>query len=222
MIRKSLNFMSGIIAISLLLAGCTTSPKVFSDFDPRHDFSKDKTFTWVHEPPLLRAGDYPLSALAEAKMTEAIKAEFIAKGYEFVDNTKQADLAVVYTMGARDKIQVIRYPVPYYRHRYDWGWGAHYFPYFIHYPFHRDRVYMEELRTYTDSTIAMDIFNAKTNTPIWHTIASKRMSRRKLDDRGRNAAEIAQQLLQHFPLVGCQPEISKQCRPFNIHEQNRQ
>lgn len=221
MFQKMLETVTVAGMISLFLAACAGSPKVFSDFDPRHDFTRDKTFTWVHLPPLLRAGDYPLSALAEESMTEAIKAEFNAKGYNFVERKEDADLAVVFTMGARDKIEVIRYPVSYYRHRYDWGWGAHYFPYFIHYPFHRDHVYMEELRTYTDSMIALDVFSTKTNKPIWHTTLSERTSSRKLDDRGRNATEIAINLLQHFPLIGCEPVVSKECRPFNINEQNR-
>ncbi|MGK0374998.1 MAG: hypothetical protein ACJA2E_001473, partial [Arenicella sp.] len=89
----------------LILPGCASKSKVFSDFDPRHDFSQDRTFTWVQDPPMLRAGDYIVSPLAESRMTAAIKGELIAKGYSFVTDQSEADFSVLYTMARATKFK---------------------------------------------------------------------------------------------------------------------
>jgi len=208
---------SSLILVLLLLNACATKPAVFSDFDARHDFSQDKTISWTQDPPMLRSGNYPISALAEMRMTTAIKNEFIAKGYEFVDSAEIADLGVAYTMGAREKIEIVEYDSPYYRYYPGWGWGHYYFPYFVHFPFdHGDRYrYTERLpRSYTRGTIAIDIFDTKTKQPVWHTKASKRLSSKDLDTNIKNATEIAQKLLADFPEIGCKPEVSDKCQPF--------
>jgi predicted heme/steroid binding protein len=197
----------------LILPGCASKSKVFSDFDPRHDFSQDRTFTWVQDPPMLRAGDYIVSPLAESRMTAAIKGELIAKGYTFVTDQSEADFSVLYTMGARDKIQIRDRPNPYYSHRTDWGWGAYYFPYFIYFPF--ESRYRGDINTYISGTIAVDMFEVKRKQPIWHTTASNHLSNNDLKSNAKNAKEIALSLLQHFPVIGCKIEISTECKPFD-------
>lgn len=208
---------SSILACGLLLlSACASTPTVFSDFDARHDFSKDKTISWIHTPPVLISSDYPISDLGQSRMTGAIKSELESKGYSFVDDIKDADLGLIYTMGAREKIELVEYESSYYRYYADWGWGMYYFPYFAHFPMKNARPrYSERLpRSYTKGTIAVDIFDTKTKKPIWHTKASKRLSPQDLDSNIENATDIAQKLLADFPLIGCNPVISKQCKPF--------
>lgn len=217
MIRYKLLLLSLLILGTLAMSGCASTPTVYSDFDQRHDFTQDKTFSWVDDKPMLRAGSFPVSAIAEQRMTNAIKNTMIAKGYLFVENADEADLSLVYTMGARKEIEIVNSSSGYYRHRTDWGWGAYYFPYFVHFPFgsypHSRR--FEYPRMYTQGTIALDIFNAKTKTPVWHSKASKRLSRKDLGTHARNADKIATQLLKHFPEVGCEVEVTPECQPFN-------
>lgn len=216
MIRTKLIKLTVLCLVTIALAGCASKAKVFSDFDARHDFSQDRTFTWVQNPPMLRAGDYIVSALTETRMTSAIKNEFISKGYMFVEDQAEANFSVLYTMGARDQIDIIERRNSYYSHRNDWGWGAYYFPYFLHFPFDYDSRTSEfDISRYTAGTIALDIFDAKTKQPIWHTKSSKRLSAKELNSHAENANQIAISLLQHFPLVGCEVEVSKECKPFN-------
>ncbi|MFT6408940.1 MAG: hypothetical protein ACJAQ6_002362 [Arenicella sp.] len=203
-----------LLIVLLTLSGCASKPTIYSDFDSRHSFAQNKTFTWVQDPPLLRAGNYIVSALAESRMTAAIRAELVNKGYTFVETIDDADLSVVYTMGARDKIEFVSSNRGFYNHRNDWGWGAYYFPYFVHFPFDRGRRYQDDLRSYTKGDIAIDIFETETMQPVWHTKASKKLSRKDLNSEAKNAEEIAMRLLQHFPLVGCVAVASEQCRPF--------
>lgn len=213
MIRYKLILLSFLALALLILSGCATKPSVFSDFDASHDFTKDKTFTWVQDPPMLKSGDYLVSPIAEARMTAAIKKEFEDKGYQFVSDDQNADFSVTYTMGARDHIEIVEY---YNRYYVDWRWGQYYFPYFLHFPFNNHhRRYRDFLpRTYTDGAIAIDVFDARSQQPIWHAKASKRLSAKDLDSDLNSATDIAVKLLYDFPWKGCKPIVTVQCRPF--------
>lgn len=152
---------------------------------------------------MMKSGDYDISPLAEQRMTNAIISELEIKGFTFIDNIDNADFTVVYTMGARDKINVDSYSDKYYRTRVNWGWGAYYYPYFKHYPFGRYsvNVYHEIPRAYTEGSIAIDIYDAKTQQPIWHSKASKKLSSKDLNSNASNAFEVAQKLLANFPPI---------------------
>ncbi len=214
MIRYKLLLIILLVVVLTALSGCASKPKVFSDFDSREDFTQFKTFSWVQKPPMLKAGDYHLSALAEVRMTAAIKGELIMHNYEFVEDPADADFTVLYTMGARDKIVLVEKGTGYYADRVDWGWGSYYYPYFLHFPFGKRPGSSTDLREYPEGTIALDIFNARTKKPIWHTVATKRLSKKDLRSHAKNAEEIAEQLLQHFPNRGCEVEETPECKPF--------
>jgi hypothetical protein len=67
-------------------------------------------------------------------------------------------------VGTRDKIRVSSYPVNY---PGTWGWhvyGSHY--------------YIREVsaHSYTEGTLGVDIFDGKTNKPVWHGWAEKTIS----------------------------------------------
>ena len=195
-----MNKLISTLSILILLSGCVSTPKVFTDYDERRDFSGYKTFSWVHDPPMLQAGDYPVSPLAEKRMTNAIKEQLIKKGFTFVEQPQDADFTVVFTMGARDKIEIVRRSSGYYHHRVYWGWGYYYYPHFVYYPFDPGRyAYTEVPRTYTRGSIAIDIFDAKTEEPVWHSKASKRLTTRDLQSNAKNAPDIARRLLACFP-----------------------
>ena len=200
-----------------VLSGCASKPLVFADFDGRHDFTKAQTFSWVEDPPMLKAGNYYVSPLAEKRLTQSIRNERVAKGYQFIDDVEKADFSVLYTMGARDKIEVRYYTArDYYRDRYDWGWGASYYPYYLHYPFGHGADYYEVPHMYTEGSIAVDIFNAATRQPIFHARTSKRLSNTDIDSDGMTAVEIIGELLADFPAVGCEPVVTEQCQPFKL------
>jgi hypothetical protein len=76
----------------------------------------------------------------------------------------------------------------------------------------RDRLHIS---TYTNGTIAVDMFDVTSKQPIWHAKWSKHLSRKQRQSIGKNAEQIAFLLLKHFPVIGCKIETSKQCRPFD-------
>jgi hypothetical protein len=205
MIRNKLSLLAVLCLAMLILPGCASQAKVLSDFDSRHDFTQNRTFTWAQDPPMLRSGDYIVPDLTEARMTAAIKGELIAKGYTFVEDQANADFSVIYTMGARDKTKILERPNAYYTHQADSGWAA---PYLIQ---HNSDIMPY---TYTVGVTAVYMFGVKTKQPISHAKSTKRLSNKDLRSNGKNAVEMASSLLQHFPVIGCEIGISKECKQF--------
>ena len=91
--------MLGVTALAR--AGCSTTPKVFSDFDPEQSFDSYQTFSWISDNPMTVAGDRGPNPIVAARLKAAIQEEFERKGFEFVAKPADADIVVAWTVGAR-------------------------------------------------------------------------------------------------------------------------
>lgn len=187
-----------LMVVFLIVASC--APSVYSDTDPSFNFAGVRTFTWAKNPPIVTSGEYPISALATAKMTTAIKNELEAKGYRFVSSSRNADVAVSYTLGARDKIELRQYPSTYIGSYNSWGWGGRYYGYGYRPPF-GSLPQTREVEV-TIGTLALDMFDTKTRRPVWHSQVSKRLSDAEV--AGTSDAlilEAARSVLSQYPVL---------------------
>lgn len=183
------------IAALVFLSACATNSTVFSDYDPNQKFESYKRFAWSGEEPGLVSGTYPVSAIAKSKINLSIKAELEERGFIFTDDSSDADFLVSFTLGARDKIAT-RLDTQYRADPNAWRWGRAYYPYYF-----PDVVPVTVKETYqfTEGSIAVDIFDAKDNRPVWHSSASKRLSRKQLAGSENKQRETAKALLAGFP-----------------------
>lgn len=196
---NALTRYAALALMALLVSAC--APTVYSDSDPNEDFSDLRTFTWAKNPPLIKTGDHPISALVAANMTEALKAEFQRKGYSFV-SSGAADFSVSYTMGARDKIELRQYPAPYVGSYNSWTWGRGYYGpgYRAPYGGFGPPITTTEPVTVTEGTLSVDAFDVSTRRPIWHAQASRRLSNSELAGASQQRlAEAAATILADFP-----------------------
>lgn len=198
MMLNSLKYLVALVGI-VLVSAC--APTVYTDADPSKDFSTLRTFSWANLPPLIKTGDHPVSALTEANVTNALRAELERKGYQFV-SSGAADFAVSYTMGARDKIELRQYPVSYTSTYSTWGWGGRYYgrgyrgPYGTFGP----PVTTTEAVNVTEGTLSVDVFDVASRRPIWHAQASRRLSASELSTVSEErSSEIAATILSEFP-----------------------
>ncbi|WP_299193959.1 DUF4136 domain-containing protein [uncultured Litoreibacter sp.] len=186
----------------LILSACDIEPEVFTDYDTNQDFSGYKTFAWSSNSPLVNSGEYPISPLAERRMTGAIQAVFKGKGYRFTSNRSNADFVVSYTMGARDKILVREYP-DLFRDTYsDWDWGQPYYGVGYRPPLRSPilRQTRTEIDEFAQGTLSIDVFDLKRRTPVWHAQASKRLSQEELNrPSGSGFVDAASVVLDSFP-----------------------
>ena len=155
------------LALSVVLASCA-GLRAGSDYYAEADFGGYQTFAWVDESPLIRpqSSRVEISPLTIRRIREAVENELRAKGFELTDR-QTADFAVSFTVGARDLLAVTDYP-PFYRGR--WNWRAPYYGASV------------DVQTYTEGTLAVDVFDNETRQPVWHGWARKRITGSDVDD----------------------------------------
>ncbi|HEU4590180.1 MAG TPA: DUF4136 domain-containing protein [Steroidobacteraceae bacterium] len=169
-----------------LLAACATSIHARSDHDARNDFSRYQSFAWIAEDPLItpQGSAEHVSPLNRRRIVEAIESQLTAKGFSKAADASSADFILSFTVGARDRIDVQSYPV---RYRGYWGWGTTYVG---------DNA---NVSTYREGTLAIDVFDGRSNQPVWHGWATKRVTDRDVENAAQLIPQAVAAILAEFP-----------------------
>ena len=179
--------------ILVMLVGCAATPPVI-DYDPTIDFTGYKTFAFIGEHPLLRGvGAEEGSPLLEGRLMQLTENILSARGFKLVADRESADIAVGFTVGGREKIQVNSYPEPYrpYYGGYGRGWGGAYYA----------TPTSTTVRQYTEGTLSVDIYDVSQHKPIWHGIATKRITDKMQKNPQETITEIVTGILATFPPI---------------------
>ena len=177
-----------LILVGAFLSGCATI-RSGAHHDESASFDDYQSFAWIADDPLILGGgsDQPISALAKKEITQSIENELIAKGFVYQQDPDQADFVVAYTVGTRDRIVATSYPMAY---RGVWGWhlyGSYYYQTEV------------EHRTYTEGTLGIDIFDGKSNEPVWHGWASKSVTSADRNDPSPAILKAVAAIIKRFP-----------------------
>jgi len=198
-------FKKAIITIlfGALLAGCSSSAplKTSSAVNPEINISEYKTFSWISEQPYIPSGTF-LADSTRDRIKAKIYNELINKGYVFVYDPMAADFVVSYTIGSRKEINAKSYPT-YYQSGWNlgtayWGGGGVYIPG----TYSRGARYTgttTNIRTYTEGTLAIDVFDVKMAQGAWHGVGLKEITssdRKNVDPLVREAVT---KILKAFP-----------------------
>ena len=146
-----------IALLALAAAACESKPTVNSDIAPSANFGSYQTYEWVYRAP--PSGMNPINY---DRIKSAIDGQMAAKGYSSVDSG--ADMAIVFTVGSREKVRVTDMG-PYYG-----GWGGYYRG---GYGAYGGGTSVDQ---YTEGTLAIDVFDVKSKQPVWHGTAKQRIS----------------------------------------------
>jgi hypothetical protein len=175
----------GLLLLALLTSCATTFP-VRTDFDRQADFSGYRTFTWISDNPLIvpDGGNPEISPLTRSRIVTAIENELERKGYVKAARGQNADFAVGFTVGTRDRIDIDSYPSAY---RGSWYW-RHSFWYY-------------DVRTwhYQEGMLAIDVFDQATHRPVWHGFTSKRITSGDRENPAPVIREAVAAILAKFP-----------------------
>ena len=163
-----------LFAIVLVLFTTSTllAQKVSVDWDHDADFSKYKAYAWIESKS-------PGSELAAKRIVAAIESQLETRGLQKTQGN-DPDLAVVYNVGAKERVSVEGYNYGYGRYR--WGGGT------VRY----------DTTTYTEATMVVDLVDAKTHSLIWRGTASDTVS----DNPEKNAKKIskaAEKMFKKYP-----------------------
>jgi hypothetical protein len=173
-----------MLTTAAVLSGCS-SVSVHSDFNSSADFSEYRTFSYISSKPLLVADVAAVSPLLEGRLMKITRAELAAKGYRYTDDRDAADFVISFTLGARDKIRINSYPSTY-RGAYYGGWAA---------PYHSE----VDVRNYTEGTLALDLFDVKSKSPVWHGWAVNSITAQERANPEPLLKEIVGSILEQFP-----------------------
>lgn len=176
-----------------MLSACASGPNVYTDFDPQQDFSEYKTFTWISDQPLKMQTEAIISPLVEKRIINAVKATMEAKGYIYVEFLDDADMALSFTVGSREKIRTLIEPN--FMVTNAWRWGGHYWGF-------NAPVYTESTRIYNEGSLAIDVFDNVRKQPVWHGVSSKNLTRERKAGEAEFINQAVTNTLASFPNQG--------------------
>jgi hypothetical protein len=142
-------------AMALLAVAATARAETKSDYDKEYDFAKLKTFDFKQQArPPVRDTHGP-NSLWNRRIGDELARDLSADGFQRT-TAGDPDFLVAYSMGARERADVryLGYGFPRWGwHRWGWaGWGPDFDVWRI---------------PYTQSTLVVDIIDARTNMLVW-------------------------------------------------------
>jgi Domain of unknown function (DUF4136) len=191
---KKIFFYGLLAAGSLGLGACTTLP-VTTDVNPHYSVANCRSYVFAQEH--VANVDQPAAfgnPLNADRLRAAIEANIAARGVQRVSDRAAADCVVGYAMGTRQVFDDyyagwgVGWGYGWGRRGYGWGgWGY-------------DGPWVTN-----ETRIAVDVFDAKSNKPIWHAAVSQTM----YDLTGPKAQAKIQAataaIFTKFPVVASQP-----------------
>ena len=117
-VRHMERWMAGLVVLGII--GCTPAIKVSYDSDPNADFRTFERFSWISDYPVIAPETDLLIEYRSQPVMQATRDVLSSKGYAFVDDRRQADFVVSFTMGdVGGQLVETAYP-PEYQGRWYW------------------------------------------------------------------------------------------------------
>lgn len=174
---------AGLVLCLLLLAGCTATPRSYSDFDPGTDFSGYRSFSWISASPLYVDSPNPVSPALEGVLMQEVRAYLTSRGFTYRDQAADADFVIAFTLGSQVGVQTANYPGRYGDANIvgeDW---------------------QPETGTqdYTEVSLAIDIFDRASAQKKWMGWSEQELTMTDRLHQQSLAREAVRRILAHFP-----------------------
>lgn len=187
-----------LVTVALALAGCASTPVVYTDFDHAAQFANYHTYRWSDEAPGQAA------PLMQQRIVEAIDAQLHAKGWTRIADG-DPDVIVSAKVAHRQEYRIDSYYPTWGWGGYGWGgwgwggwgyggWGPYWGPGWG-YAGGWDSSYV---RAYIVGTLSVDMFDARTKRAIWSGTAESTVH----NDPMKQTADInfaVQKMFAAFP-----------------------
>jgi hypothetical protein len=144
------------IAAAAALLACAAHANVSTEFDPKADYARYRTWAWIpQEPGEEQAPAVRNPAVAELIRT-AVARELPARGL-VPANGAEPDLLVAFHGVARDRVEVTNY-----------GYAVPVGPYGMY----GAPMYATDVRQYREGTLVLDLVDARTKQLVWRGVAT--------------------------------------------------
>ncbi len=166
----------------LSISACATTLKSSVDVAEQAQFGELKTYAWITDQPFFAsnaASPEVVNPLNEQRIRAALEQTLQHKGYRQV-GIDQADFVVAFTLGARERVRVQQYYNDFGYRYYGYHQGFSRFSRFGRFnrfgPGYGGFAPSVSVRTFTEGTLVVDIFENTEKQAIWHGSATKRLS----------------------------------------------
>ncbi|MGV3639021.1 MAG: DUF4136 domain-containing protein, partial [Adhaeribacter sp.] len=143
----------------LLLASCSPSINVSSDYDIATNFREFKTFGWYQDKAKAKSDSAGYDTFFDKRMKKAIETQLKTQGLSYA--ASNPDVYVNYQAGFSNESRV--------RNNYPYGYG------YWGYPFGGTSV-----QQYKEGTITIDLVDVKKNELLWRGIGEMEVNTRNI------------------------------------------
>ena len=167
------------LLIVLSISACATTLRSSVDIAEQAEFAELKTYAWITNQPFFAsnaASPEVVNPLNEQRIRAAVEQTLQHKGYRKI-SIDQADFVVAFTLGARERVRVQQYynDIGYRYYGYHQGFSR--FSRFGRFgPGYGGFAPSVSVRTFTEGTLVVDVFENTEKQAIWHGSATKRLS----------------------------------------------
>lgn len=184
MITRSLQSFTALLLLALV-AACADKPiEAAMDFDGQYDFSKVRKIA-IQPVERVSAGAIMVSDMQIARVNDSLTDELIRRGYEVVQDNKQADMFLVWHLVTQEKTDVRTYNnASYYN---CWRCGS-------------SMSSNISVRQYTEGTFIVDMIDPVRNRSVWRsTIQSRLKSKPDPQESEQRRQEAVRAVFARFP-----------------------
>lgn len=173
----------------IVLAACSTGPKIYVNKDPKTDLGAFRTFGFEKHLATNKA-DGAQSLLSQYFITST-KEQMELRGYKYT--TENPDIGINFYASTQEKIRSTSTPTMgmgmgmggYYGYR-----GGYYAPY---------GGYETTIQQYTQGTVTIDLINLGTNKLVWEGTAVGRISSEVQENLQGSVAAVVQDIFDRYP-----------------------
>lgn len=173
-----------IAALSLVLAACTSGPKIRADTDPSANLSSYQTFGFFDR---VSTDQNNYTTIVSSRLKDATRRELERRGYKYEQSGAQ--LLVNLHLNIRDQTDVRSTPTAggYYGYRGGMyhGWAG----------------YPQDIETvhYKDGTLGIDLVDASKQQLVWQGVAEGRISKQSMENPGPAIDQVIGEIFAKFP-----------------------
>jgi hypothetical protein len=172
----------------LVLAGCTSTPRIYSNDNPSVSLGDYATFGFIN--PLGTDRNANERSLLSTHLVRATRTELENRGYRYTET--DPDMLVNFNVHAQEKIQATSTP--------SMGMGMGYYGY-------RGSMYSTwggydtNVSQYTEGTLNVDLIDPARKELVWEGVAVGRLSEDARENMASRVPQVVAAIFQRYPAV---------------------